>query len=202
MENFNKFLTKFELEFIMKDLKINYKIWIEKDGQNILGKGGARLLDLIDKFKDLGKAAKHMPCSYKYAWTIIKKIKDRYNESPVITHKGGTGGGGGIELSSFGKRLLRKYKQFQEFIQDSLEYPEFWQYYGLKIKSKNEIIGQIIKIEKDNSVCKLKVQLDIGQKFNSIITTESVDELNLIPDKNVMIIIKATEIQVDNGEML
>ena len=179
------------------EIKINYKLWLEKNGENILGKGGAKLLEFINKTNNLVKASKEMKCSYKYAWNILQKIKDRYNESPVITHKGGKGGGGGIELSTIGKRLLRIYKQFEEYIQDALKNSELWESYGLKVELKNKLKGKIKKIEKDDKVCKLKIELSTGQTINSIITTESVKDLDLIDNKKVLILIKATEIQVN-----
>ncbi|MHA1268528.1 MAG: TOBE domain-containing protein [Candidatus Helarchaeota archaeon] len=184
----------------MTDISINYKIWLEKNGTNIMGKGGARLLEFIDKTNDLGKAAKLMNCSYKHAWNILQRIKKRYNQTPVITHKGGKGGGGGIELSSLGKTLLRIYKQFNEYIQNSLQNPELWQSYGIKIPFKNILKGEILTINQDKQVCKLKIKLNAKQKINSIITTESVEDLDLKPNKKVIILIKATEIQIGMEE--
>ncbi|TFF88244.1 MAG: hypothetical protein EU549_03385 [Promethearchaeota archaeon] len=179
----------------MSDIDINYKIWLEKSGENILGKGGAKLLRLIDETSDLGKASEQMGCSYKYAWTILRKIKERH-ENPVITQRGGRDGGGQTVLSPFGKRLLRLYNRFQEFIQSFLKNPELWESYGLKVDTKNMLKGTIEKIEKDQEVCKLKIKIDQKKLLKSIITTESVQDLELAKNKNVMILIKATEIQL------
>ncbi|MBD3230208.1 MAG: hypothetical protein GF329_18665 [Candidatus Lokiarchaeota archaeon] len=179
----------------MTDIDINYKIWLEKDGENILGKGGAELLQLIDETNDLGKASQKMNCSYKYAWNILRKIKKRY-ENPVITRRGGKDGGGQTKLSPFGRRLLRIYNRFQDFIQNFLKDPEMWESYGLKVGEKNVLIGTINKIEKDDQVCKLKIDISRDQLLKSIITTESVNDLKLKENKNVLIIIKATEIQL------
>jgi molybdopterin-binding protein len=99
-----------------------------------------------------------------------------------------------------GKRLLRIYNRFKEFIQDSLKNPELWESYGLKIDIKNRLKGKIIEIEKDEQVCKLRINVDKPQIINSIITTESVNELGLEDKKEVIILIKATEIQVGMGE--
>jgi len=180
----------------MNDINIKYKLWLEKDGENILGKGGAQLLGIINETHDLGKAAKKMNCSYKYAWNLLQKIKQRYKESPVITFKGGEGGGGGVKLSDLGKYLLKIYNQFQEFIQDSLNNPELWQSYGFKIELKNVLDGKIEEIEMDENVCKLKVALKNNIPFCSIITSEAVEDLNLKSNKKVLLLIKATEIQI------
>ncbi|NVM04569.1 MAG: ModE family transcriptional regulator, partial [Candidatus Helarchaeota archaeon] len=79
----------------LEDIEIDYKLWLKRKKENILGKGGAALLENIDKFGDIGKAAKELGYSYKYAWNILQKIKKRFGEAPVETFKGGTGGGGG-----------------------------------------------------------------------------------------------------------
>ena len=79
-----------------EDLKLKYKIWLEMQSKNILGKGGAALLEQIKKHKNLGVASKELGYSYKYAWNKLKKIKEKSGgKEAVITHKGGTGGGGG-----------------------------------------------------------------------------------------------------------
>ncbi|MHA1131513.1 MAG: winged helix-turn-helix domain-containing protein [Candidatus Helarchaeota archaeon] len=119
------------------DIHIKYKVWLQKEtGEDVLGKGGADLLDAINQFHHLGKATKKMKCSYKYAWNILKKIEKRYGTSPVSTHRGGKGGGGGIELSDFGKKILRVYRKFETYIENALQNSELWQTYGLQISKK------------------------------------------------------------------
>ena len=117
----------------VSDIQIRYKLWLHKGTsgevleeagrkkKDILGKGGAELLEAIDELHDLGKATQRMNCSYKYAWNILQKIKKRAGEDPVITHRGGKGGGGGIELSEFGHDLLKLYKKCQEFVENALK---------------------------------------------------------------------------------
>jgi molybdate transport system regulatory protein len=83
--------------------------------KNILGSGWAKLLACIDDVdnkepKSLTKAAKECGYSYKYAWNILKKIKERSGKTPVETKKGGLGGGGYVKLNEWGKYLLKTYK--------------------------------------------------------------------------------------------
>ncbi|MBD3350713.1 MAG: hypothetical protein GF364_04415 [Candidatus Lokiarchaeota archaeon] len=100
-----------------KNITPDFKIWLEKtDGKYILGSGGANLLKFIRETKDLTKAGKMMHISYRKAWNILQKIKKNYGESPVITHRGGKGGGGGMKLSDLGKELLGIYEEFYEIM--------------------------------------------------------------------------------------
>jgi molybdate transport system regulatory protein len=179
------------------EIQIKYKIWLrKKTGEDVLGKGGADLLEAIDQLRDLGKATKQVNCSYKYAWNILQKIKERYGENPVITHRGGIGGGGGIELSEFGQKLLRIYRKFENYIENALNNSELWQTYGLYTTVKNNINGRVVNVQKDSQVAVLKIEVKPPQDLYSIITTESVQDLELEEGKEVLALIKATEVLI------
>ncbi len=179
------------------DIIIKYKIWLQnKIGEDILGKGGAELLEAITEFQDLGKATKKMKCSYKYAWNILQKIKKRFGESPTVAFRGGSGGGGGIKLSEFGQELLRYYKKFETYVESALKNSDLWQTYGLQTEVKNNITGRIVDIQKDSQVAILKIEIIPPQNIYSIITTESVQDLELKAGKDVFALIKSTEVLV------
>lgn len=105
--------------------KVNFglKIWLEFENgerRNILGSGWANLLNRINELNytednSLTKAAKDCEYSYKYAWNILKRIEKRTGQSPVVTGKGGSGGGGWVKLNEWGRFLLETYnKLFSE----------------------------------------------------------------------------------------
>jgi len=106
------------IENLKKKVGFGIKFWLEfQDNQreNILGSGWANLLDNIymtnnNEPKSLTQAAKECGYSYKYAWNILNKIKERTGKSPVETKKGGIGGGGWVKLNSWGEYLLNTYK--------------------------------------------------------------------------------------------
>ncbi|MEJ2249593.1 MAG: molybdenum transporter, partial [Candidatus Lokiarchaeota archaeon] len=95
---------------------IGIKYWLEFDNKSILGSGWANLLKHIDENQNgsLSQAAEQCKYSYKYAWNILKRIENRTGRSPVITRKGGTGGGGYVKLNKWGKHLLEKYNNLEE----------------------------------------------------------------------------------------
>ncbi|TXT59008.1 MAG: ModE family transcriptional regulator [Promethearchaeota archaeon] len=109
--------------------KIGYgiKIWLTFEGKSILGAGWAKLLETINKkeVSSLTEAAKECGYSYKYAWNILKRIENRTGISPVITSKGGKGGGGSVRLSEWGDYLRKKFKHLNEEIKDVKERLEF-----------------------------------------------------------------------------
>jgi molybdate transport repressor ModE-like protein len=106
------------IERLKTKISFGIKFWLEfqDEGQkNILGSGWAKLLEIIDDTvnsepKSLTQAANECGYSYKYAWSILKKIKERTGKTPVETKKGGLGGGGWVKLNDWGKYLLKTYK--------------------------------------------------------------------------------------------
>jgi len=189
------------LALSLDDIEIAYKIWLKRDKENILGKGGAALLENIDRLGDIGKAAKELGYSYKYAWNIIQKIKRRFGEPPVETFKGGVGGGGGSKITDLGRRLINYYRTFESYITHALNNTDLWQSYGLKTTETNKISGTVVDIKKDDNVAILKIRIDAFSKIASIITKEAVEDLDLKKGKDVLAVIKSTEIQIGKEDI-
>ena len=105
------------IESLKKKVSFGLKMWLEFENgerKNILGSGWARLLNRIDELSamednSLTRAAQDCGYSYKYAWNILKRIEKRTGQAPVNTGKGGSGGGGWIELNEWGHFLLETY---------------------------------------------------------------------------------------------
>jgi len=87
------------------------KIWLEKEGKNILGGGRYRLLKAIDEEGSLKKAAEKLRYSYRYAWGNIRKMEDHLGKKLIVSHKGGSGGGDS-RLTDDGQWLLTKFEAF------------------------------------------------------------------------------------------
>ncbi len=93
--------------------KIKSRIWIEADGNILLGEGRVSLLKAIDETGSLSKAAKSLGMSYKKAWSLIDAVNSRA-EKPVITTSIGGKSGGGTELTSYGKSLVAAFETINE----------------------------------------------------------------------------------------
>lgn len=87
---------------------IKSRIWIEADGQILLGEGRISLLKAIDKTGSLSKAAKSLNMSYKKAWSLIDAVNVRA-KSPVVTTSIGGKGGGGAQLTDYGRSLVTTF---------------------------------------------------------------------------------------------
>ena len=95
------------------DYKIKSRIWIEADGNILLGEGRVNLLKAIDEEGSLSKAAKVLGMSYKKAWSLIDAV-NRRAEKPLTTSSIGGKGGGGAELTAYGKSLVEAFETINE----------------------------------------------------------------------------------------
>ena len=58
-------------------MQIKYKIWIEKKGRVVFGKGRDDILKAIDEQHSLNAAAKKLEMSYRAAWGRLKASEER-----------------------------------------------------------------------------------------------------------------------------
>ena len=93
--------------------KIKSRIWIEADGNILLGEGRVNLLKAIDEEGSLSKAAKVLGMSYKKAWSLIDAVNKRA-EKPVTASSIGGKGGGGAQLTDYGKSLVHAFETINE----------------------------------------------------------------------------------------
>lgn len=104
--------------------KIKSRIWIEVDGNKLLGEGNVKLLKAIEEVGSLSKAAKAIGMSYKKAWSLVDAVNKRAKEPVTINSIGGKGGGG-AELTPYGRSLVSAFDEINkncwEFLDQQLE---------------------------------------------------------------------------------
>ena len=90
-------------------MKIQFKVWLEKNNRVLFGEGRNQLLQAIDDYGSLAQAAKKMNMSYRAAWGRLKASQDRLGF--LLAEKDiEQGKKGGLRLTPEGKDLLNKYK--------------------------------------------------------------------------------------------
>lgn len=90
--------------------KIKSRIWIESENNVLLGEGRVQLLKAIDKTGSLSKAAKSLKLSYKKAWTLLDAV-NKSAKQPVTINSIGGKGGGGAQLTEYGKSLINAFDE-------------------------------------------------------------------------------------------
>ncbi len=58
-------------------MEIKYKVWVEKSGKVVFGKGRDDILKAIDEQRSLNAAAKKLEMSYRAAWGRLKASEER-----------------------------------------------------------------------------------------------------------------------------
>jgi molybdate transport system regulatory protein len=102
------------------ELEIKFKVWIEKDGSHVLGKGGADILQAIKDEGSIMLASKKLGMSYRYVWEYLRKVERRTGLKLVIKDRGGVKGGG-TTLSREGEYLLELFKNLDSTISNVVE---------------------------------------------------------------------------------
>jgi molybdate transport system regulatory protein len=104
--------------------KIKSRIWIESEDKVLLGEGRVHLLKAIQEMGSLSKAAKSLNISYKKAWQLLDSV-NKSAKNPVTINSIGGKGGGGAELTEYGKSLVLVFDEINkdcwEFLDKQLE---------------------------------------------------------------------------------
>jgi molybdate transport system regulatory protein len=172
------------------------KVWLEYRGKPLLGKGGAQILEAIKEAKSISKAAKKVGMSYRYVWNYLAKIEKTLQEPVVKTHKGGSKGGGGANLTKLGENLLKEYLRVEDYVGEILGDEEYWEAVGLKISARNRLKGTVQEVEKGIVTAKVRIRIDKPVVLTAIISREAVEELDIETQDKVEAVIKATEVMV------
>ncbi len=93
-------------------MEIKYKIWLENNGEVVVGNGKVGLLKMIHELGSIQKAADKNGMSYRHAWGILQKIEKRAGFKFVETQVGGRDGGG-AKLTMPAKKFLKEYDSFR-----------------------------------------------------------------------------------------
>ena len=91
------------------------------DGKRVLGKGGAQILEAIDRQGSIAAAANELDMSYKFVWDYLTRMSTRLKRPVIVTRRGGTRhgtrkGGGGAKLTPLAQALLKNYKTTEKLL--------------------------------------------------------------------------------------
>ena len=100
--------------------KLSCKVWLEYRGRPLIGKGGAEILEQIEREQSISKAARKLGMSYRYVWSYLKRIEKTLGEPIIGTYRGGRAGGGGAKLTRLGKELLEEYQSVERHLNKAL----------------------------------------------------------------------------------
>lgn len=183
-----------------KGRAIRFRVWFTESGRDLLGKGGAEILESIAEVRSISKAAERLGRSYRQVWGQVNEMEKSFGEPLIRRFKGGVKGGGGAELTDAGLALLKEYRRVSEYVKELLEDKYFWEACGLKLSARNKLRGEITSVEKDGVVAKIRMKITTPATITAVITREAAEDLDLKEGDKVGAIIKATEVLVSKEE--
>lgn len=96
---------------------MNGRFWIETDKGPFLGFGRVELLEKIDEFGSLSKAASAMNMSFKHADHLVDSMNSK-NSMPLVEKHAG---GGGTFLTEEGKKAIILFRQLEKDVSEFME---------------------------------------------------------------------------------
>ncbi len=101
----------------MAGITIQSKIWLEKDGEVLFGRGRLELLRGILEFGSLAETARHLGMSYRAAWGRLKSSESRLGHK-LAEKVPAVGRGQKLILTPLAKALIEDFTALEQNIAD------------------------------------------------------------------------------------
>lgn len=75
--------------------------------------GRADLIDAIDSTGSISAAGREMTMSYRRAWLLVEATNAAFVEPLIVANTGGSGGGG-AQVTDFGRSVLERYRAMEK----------------------------------------------------------------------------------------
>ncbi len=95
--------------------RVRAKVWIDGEGETVLGLGRGELLQAVRDRGSISGAARQMGMSYATAWHRLHSISAAAGQEVVQTRAGGRRGGGAV-LTPVGEALLEAWEHLQRSV--------------------------------------------------------------------------------------
>ena len=85
-----------------------------------IGPGKAELLAAIAETGSISASAKRLGMSYRRAWLLVDTMNRCFRE-PVVASATGGPGGGGAQVTAFGRQVLDRYRAMRACVDRALD---------------------------------------------------------------------------------
>lgn len=155
------------------------------------------LLDGVRRYGTLSKACREVGVTFKTGSKWIRLLESRLGVKLVEARKGGRGGGGST-LTEHAYRLLESY-----YAARTVTKPGFITTFIESLFSARNILRcRVRNIQRGEVLSLVELELAPDQALKAVVTTHSVDRLNIYEGVEVLAIVKATEVLVASKDLL
>jgi len=185
------------------------RLVLETELGTFLGDTRIRLLEAIDKYGSISRAAKTVPLSYKAAWDAVDAMNNLADEALVERSVGGAGGGG-TKLTAYGHRIVAFYRAMEENYQEILDrsaqrlgedgagdvrqFRSLIRRMAMNTSARNQFVGPITALREGAVNFEVCLRLDAQNELTAIVTCESAERLGLSIGKEVHAFVKAPSV--------
>ena len=185
-------------------LTVGAELWLNLDGQNLVGSRRVALLAEIARAGSITQAAKLVGLSYKGAWNAIEDMSNLAGE-PLLERGVGGKGGGFTRLTPRGEKLVRNFELIRQ------EHARFvarlnrqaggltddyslMESIAMKTSARNQFAGTVHAIRGGAISDEIDLEVIGGLHIIATVTRESRTELGLELDAKAFALVKAASI--------
>lgn len=191
--------------------KLVGRLLVETEMGTFLGDTRIRLLEAVGEAGSISQAAKMIRLSYKAAWDAINTMNTLADE-PMVERAVGGSGGGGTNLTAYGRRMVSFYRAMEESYQEVLDrvaqklgtegrgdiqqYRSLLRRMSMKTSARNQFVGPVAALRDGAVNCEVCIRLDAQAEIVATITRESAERLSLALGKEVHAFVKAQSVML------
>jgi molybdate transport system regulatory protein len=183
-------------------LAVHGGLWLDRKGQTLVGARRIELLEAIDRFGSISRAAQAVSLSYKAAWDSVEAMNN-LAEHPLLVRSAGGVKGGGSQLTEHGRELVRLYRlmesgylrlllQMQDQMHDVPKLTELMKAITMRTSARNQFRGKVSNVRRGAVNSDVVLDLGDGLTICANITNDAVEDLGLKPGRDAMGLIKSS----------
>lgn len=104
----------------MNSIQVRTKVWLEVDGEPLIGDGRERLLLAIEHSGSLNSAASELGISYRKVWAQLQQMEE-HAPFPLVERSKGGKGGGSTHLTAEARELLDRFARLKLGLNELIE---------------------------------------------------------------------------------
>ncbi|WP_375055359.1 TOBE domain-containing protein [Zobellella sp. DQSA1] len=182
---------------------------LHREGRLFVNPRRIRLLEQIQQQGSISQGARAAGISYKSAWDAVKEMNELAGR-PLVDSGAGGKGGGGARLTPYGERLLKIYgllAQIERMAVDALQDESasldsllaVVARLGLQTSARNQFFAKVEGLDPSDLSRKVSLRMSGGTPLYADITERSCRRLGLTPGKEVLALIKAPWVGIEQA---